>query len=61
MQPQEVAAILADVSASLFSLTGSPRASVAAAPGPLEISDETPLTLEAMAQEVDSTLSGGEP
>lgn len=59
MQPQEVAAILADVSASLFSLTGSPAtaASTAAAPEP----DDTPLTLEAMAQELDSTLGGGEP
>jgi hypothetical protein len=61
MQPQEVAAILADVSASLFSLTGNPGASVATSPAPLETSDETPLTLEAMAQELDSTLTGGEP
>jgi len=59
MQPQEVTAILADVSASLFSLTGSPAPAGAttAAPEP----DDTPLTLEAMAQELDSTLTGGEP
>lgn len=61
MQPQEVATILADVSASLFSLTGSPRGSAATSPAALETSDETSLTLEAMAQELDSTLSGGEP
>jgi hypothetical protein len=60
MQPQEVAAILADVSASLFSLTGNPRAGATTSPA-VEPGDETPLTLEAMAQEVDSTLAGGEP
>lgn len=58
MQPQEVAAILADVSASLFSVTGNPSAAAAGAPAE---GDETPLTIEAMAQELDSTLSGGEP
>lgn len=61
MQPQEVAAILADVSASLFSVTGNPRAAATASAAPLETGDETPLTLEAMAQELDSTLTGGEP
>ena len=60
MQPQEVAAILADVSASLFSLTGGPvgaASTLFALGGP----DDQPLTLEAMAQELDSTLMGGEP
>ena len=52
MQPQEVAAILTDVSASLFSVSGDP------ASGP---ADDGPLSLERMAHEVDSTLTGGEP
>jgi hypothetical protein len=52
MQPQEVAAILTDVSASLFSVSGDP----ASAPA-----DAAPLSLESMAREVDSTLTGGEP
>jgi hypothetical protein len=52
MQPQEVAAILSDVSASLFSVNGDP----APAAG-----DEGPLSLEGMAREVDSTLTGDEP
>ena len=52
MQPQEVAAILTDVSASLFSVNGDP---VPAA------GDEGPLSLEGMAREVDSTLTGDEP
>jgi len=52
MQPQEVAAILADVSASLFSVSGDPTPAVA---------DEQSPTLEAMAGEVDSTLTGGTP
>jgi len=52
MQPQEVAAILTDVSASLFSVSGDP------ASGP---ADDGPLSLESMAREVDSTLTGGEP
>ena len=60
MQPQEVAAILADVSASLFSLTGSPVTAAAASPAAAE-PDDTPLTLEAMAQEIDSALTGAEP
>ena len=53
MQPQEVAAILSDVSASLFSLSGDPGSASAA--------EETPQSLEAMAREVDSTLTGAEP
>ena len=53
MQPQEVAAILADVSASLFSLSGDPGSASAA--------EESPQSLEAMAREVDSTLTGAEP
>ena len=60
MQPQEVAAILADVSASLFSLTGGP-VGAASTPPALGGPDDQPLTLEAMAQELDSTLMGGEP
>jgi hypothetical protein len=60
MQPQEVAAILADVSASLFSLTGSPATAATTSPAPAD-PDDTPITLEAMAQELDSTLTGGEP
>jgi hypothetical protein len=53
MQPQEVAAILSDVSASLFSLSGDPGSAAAA--------EESPQSLEAMAREVDSTLTGAEP
>ncbi len=53
MQPQEVAAILSDVSASLFSLSGDPGSASAA--------EESPQSLEAMAREVDSTLTGAEP
>ena len=53
MQPQEVAAILSDVSASLSSLSGDPGSASAA--------EESPQSLEAMAREVDSTLTGAEP
>jgi hypothetical protein len=53
MQPQEVAAILSDVSTSLFSLSGDPGSAPAA--------EESPQSLEAMAREVDSTLTGAEP
>lgn len=60
MQPQEVAAILSDVSASLFSLSGTP-AGGGSATGASGEADETPQTLEAMAQELDNTLTGGEP
>ena len=52
MQPQEVAAILSDVSASLFSVNGDP------VPAP---ADDGPLTLESMARDVDSTLTGDAP
>jgi hypothetical protein len=52
MQPQEVAAILSDVSASLFSVNGDPVPATG---------DDGPLSLEGMAREVDSTLTGGEP
>jgi hypothetical protein len=47
-----VAAILSDVSASLFSVSGDPSG----AP-----SEESPQSLEAMARELDSTLTGAEP
>jgi len=60
MQPQEVGAILADVSASLFSLTGGPVGAASTLPAVGGPDDQT-LTLEAMAQELDSTLMGGEP
>lgn len=53
MQPQEVAAILSDVSASLFSLSGDPGSASAA--------EESPQSLEAMAREIDSALTGAEP
>jgi hypothetical protein len=52
MQPQEVAAILSDVSASLFSVNGDPVPATG---------DDGPLSLEGMAREVDSSLTGGEP
>jgi hypothetical protein len=57
MQPQEVAAILADVSASLFSVSGDPPAGTATPAGP----EDAPLSIDAMAREVDSALTGGEP
>ena len=52
MQPHEVAAILADVSAALFSVSGDPPAASAEDPA---------LSLEVMAQELDQALTGGEP
>ncbi|HZW88311.1 MAG TPA: hypothetical protein VFF12_04465 [Myxococcaceae bacterium] len=52
MQPQEVAAILSDVSASLFSVNGDPPRTTTP--------DEPPQSLEAMAAEVDGTLTGGD-
>ncbi|HXA94979.1 MAG TPA: hypothetical protein VN323_05450 [Candidatus Dormibacteraeota bacterium] len=52
MQPQEVAAILADVSAALFSVSGDPV--------PAAGDEQTP-TLEAMAGELDNALTGGTP
>lgn len=51
MQPHEVAAILADVSAALFSVSGDPPGAAA----------EPHLSLEVMAQELDHALTGGEP
>lgn len=52
MQPQEVATILADVSAALFSVSGDP---------PTTSGEDPALSLEAMAQELDQALTGGEP
>jgi hypothetical protein len=52
MQPQEVAAILSEVSAALFSVSGDPPVAAAEDPHP---------TLEVMAQELDHALTGGEP
>jgi hypothetical protein len=60
MQPQEVAAILADVSASLFSITGRPASGASTWPAPAE-PDDSPLTLESMAQELDTALTGEAP
>jgi hypothetical protein len=51
MQPHEVAAILADVSAALFSVSGDPSGAGA----------EPHLSLEVMVQELDHALTGGEP
>jgi len=52
MQPHEVAAILADVSAALFSVSGDPSAVTA---------EDSALSLDLMAQELDQALTGGEP
>ena len=52
MQPQEVAAILSDVSAALFSVSGDPPIAPAEDPHP---------SIEVMAQELDRALTGGEP
>ena len=52
MQPQEVAAILADVSAALFSVSGDP---------PTTSVEDPALSLEMMAQELDHALTGGDP
>ena len=52
MQPQEVAAILADVSAALFSVSGDP---------PTTSGEDPALSLEMMAQELDHALTGGDP
>jgi hypothetical protein len=51
MQPHEVAAILADVSAALFSVSGDPPVAGA----------DPHLSREVMAQELDHALTGGEP
>jgi hypothetical protein len=55
MQPHEVAAILADVSASLFSVSGDPSADESRA------LLDTRQSLEVMAQEIDGHLAGGQP
>lgn len=52
MQPQEVTAILADVSAALFSVSGDP---------PVAAAEDPRLSLEVMAQELDHALTGGAP
>ena len=62
MQAQEVAAILADVSAALFSVSGDPPATTTpAAIAPAVIAEEAPLSLEVMARELDQALTGGAP
>lgn len=57
MQPQEMAAILADVSAALFSVSGDP----ATATTPGATAEDQIASLEMMAQELDEALTGGEP
>ncbi|HEY7652335.1 MAG TPA: hypothetical protein VIG07_05900 [Methylomirabilota bacterium] len=57
MQPHEVAAILADVSASLFSVSGDPSADESRALAP----EDARQSLETMAQEIDGNLAGGQP
>ena len=62
MQAQEVAAILADVSAALFSVSGDPPATpTPAAIAPAAIAEDAPLSLEVMARELDQALTGGAP
>jgi hypothetical protein len=62
MQAQEVAAILADVSAALFSVSGDPLATTTpAAIAPAVIAEDAPLSLEVMARELDQALTGGAP
>jgi hypothetical protein len=62
MQAQEVAAILADVSAALFSVSGDPSATTTpAAIGPAAIAEDAALSLEVMARDLDQALTGGEP
>jgi hypothetical protein len=62
MQAQEVAAILADVSAALFSVSGDPPATTTpAAIAPAAIAEDSPLSLEVMARELDQALTGGAP
>ena len=62
MQAQEVAAILADVSAALFSVSGDPPATTTpAAIAPAVIAEDAPLSLEVMARELDQALTGGSP
>jgi len=57
MQAQEVAAILADVSAALFSVSGDPPATTT----PAVIAEDAALSLEVMARELDQALTGGAP
>jgi hypothetical protein len=62
MQAQEVAAILADVSAALFSVSGDPPATTTpAAIAPAVIAEDAALSLEVMARELDQALTGGAP
>jgi len=62
MQAQEVAAILADVSAALFSVSGDPPATTTpAAIAPSVIAEDAALSLEVMARELDQALTGGAP
>ena len=62
MQAQEVAAILADVSAALFSVSGDPPATTTpAAATPGATTEEPALSIEVMAKELDQALTGGEP
>ena len=62
MQAQEVAAILADVSAALFSVSGDPSATTTpAAIAPAAITEDAALSLEVMARDLDQALTGGEP
>ena len=56
MQPHEVAAILADVSAALFSVSGDPATATTGA-----MTEDPSASLELMAQELDQALTGGEP
>jgi hypothetical protein len=57
MQAQEVAAILADVSAALFSVSGDPPTTTT----PAAIAEDAALSLEVMARELDQALTGGAP
>jgi hypothetical protein len=62
MQAQEVAAILADVSAALFSVSGDPPPTTTpAAIAPAAIAEDAALSLEVMARELDQALTGGAP
>jgi hypothetical protein len=62
MQAQEVAAILADVSAALFSVSGDPPTTTTpAAIAPAAIAEDAALSLEVMARELDQALTGGAP
>ena len=56
MQPHEVAAILADVSAALFSVSGDPATATTGA-----TTENPAASLELMARELDQALTGGEP